>query len=275
MNNDKFIKTTDGNNIKLIENRRGNIPFYTLSQVASLLNEDEQQIRYYTNIFDDILKIDIVDKQFVYTDSTLNKLEFLIKLKNKGMTLKQITDYCNQLPLDETETFTKECNTASIDDFINILIKSQSKDFEKLQEQFSKKIESYIESSLASITNKLIDEQSRQLKKLETSLYDYINTQFNNQNNLLNAEKDNSNLINKCQKIIDEKSEILKEEINNETQVFLKELKDTTNYNNNYIISEIKKIKDLIFKAYYVESAVTKENKQNNTILKKLLNFFV
>ena len=275
MNNDKFIKTTDGNNIKLIENRRGNIPFYTLSQVASLLNEEEQQIRYYTNIFDDILKIDIVDKQFVYTDSTLNKLEFLIKLKNKGMTLKQITDYCNQLPLDENETFTRECNTASIDDFINILIKSQSKDFEKLQEQFSKKIESYIESSLASITNKLIDEQSRQLKKLETSLYDYINTQFNNQNNLLNAEKDNSNLINKCQKIIDEKSEILKEEINNETQVFLKELKDTTNYNNNYIISEIKKIKDLIFKAYYVESAVTKENKQNNTILKKLLNFFV
>ena len=49
-------------------------------------------------------------------------------------------------------------------------------------------------------------------------------------------------------------------------------LKNTNTYSNNYIISEVKKIKDLIYKAYYVENEVKKEE-ENDTFLKKLFGF--
>lgn len=213
-----------------------------------------------------------MDKQFIYTESNLDKLEFLIKLKNKGMTIKEITDYCDKLSLDKTETLIKECNTASIDDFINILTKAQSEDFNRLKDELSKQIELYLDKNLTLITNKLIEEQSKQIKKLETNMCNYIDNYFNNQNKLLNAENDSSILIHTFKNITDEKSQLLKDEINNETQVFLRELKNTNTYNNNYIISEIKKIKDLIYKAYYVESEVKKEG-ENDTFLKKLFSF--
>lgn len=213
-----------------------------------------------------------MDKQFIYTESNLDKLEFLIKLKNKGMTIKEITDYCDKLSLDKTETLIKECNTASVDDFINILTKTQSEDFDRFKDELSKQIELCLEKNITLISNKLIEEQSKQIKKLETNMYKYIDNHFNDQNKLLNTEKDSSILIHKCKKIIDEKSELLKDEINNKTQVFLKELKNTNTYSNNYIISEVKKIKDLIYKAYYVENEVKKEE-ENDTFLKKLFGF--
>lgn len=275
MDTNKFIEITNDNTIQLIDTKRGNMPFYTLSQVASLLKEDEQQIRYYTNIFDDILNIDIVDKQFVYTDSNLDKLEFLIKLKNKGMTIKQITDYCDKVSLDTTETLIKECNTTSIDDFINIITKIQCENFNNLKESLSKQIESCLENSLTLITNKLIEDQNAQIQKLENNIYNYIDNHFQTQSQLLNHKKDDSFLIDKCRTIIDEKSKLLKDEMNTKTELFVQEFKNTNTYNNNYIVSEIKKIKDLIYKAYSVESEVKIEEKERNTIFKKFFSIFL
>ncbi|MDU7442377.1 MAG: helix-turn-helix domain-containing protein, partial [Clostridium sp.] len=170
-NSNRFINISSNNSVELTNRKRGDIPYYTLSQVASLLNENEGQIRYYTNIFDDILKIEIADKQFIYTECDLNKLEFLIKLKNKGMTIKQISDYCDKLSLDTPETFIKESNTASINDFIKIFVDSQSKELNNLKNQLSEQIESCITKQLNIISDKIINEQRKQIHTLEKNIF--------------------------------------------------------------------------------------------------------
>ena len=169
-NNCNFIEVNDENNIELKSKKRGDVPYYTLAQVASLLNEDEHQIRYYTNIFDGILKIEILDKQFVYNDNDVDKLEFLIKLKNRGMSIKQIIDYCDKLPLDKKETVLKESSTASIDDFMKVLIESQTKEFDKLQSNLSEQIESYMDMHFNLISEKIVAKQNKLITNLEKNL---------------------------------------------------------------------------------------------------------
>ena len=164
MENKNFIDVSQDNIIQINSQKRGDIPYYTLSQVASLLNENEQDIRYYTNIFDDILKIEIVDKNFIYTDSDIDKLEFIIKLKNKGMTIKQINAYCDKLSLDKDKTYVKESSSVSIDDFINILMEAQSKEFVKLEKHLSQEIESSIEKHFALLSDKLNKDYSEKIQ---------------------------------------------------------------------------------------------------------------
>lgn len=259
--NNNFLSINSENIIQLKDKKRGNIPYYTLSQAASLLNENESQIRYYINIFDDILKLEIVDKQFRFTDSDIDKLEFLIKLKNKGMTIKQITDYCDKLSLDTQETIVKESATASIDDFAKILTQIQSEELSKFTKQFYEHIETSIEKHMSLLSDKLIDEQNKQIKILENTLCNHINSKFDKQNELLDSKKEESNLTANYENLIEEKNELLQNEMNDKIQFLSEELKNNYICVNNNIISEIKKIKDIIYKAYYIENQMEKEEK--------------
>ncbi|GEQ18897.1 MULTISPECIES: helix-turn-helix domain-containing protein [Clostridium] len=271
-NSNRFINISSNNSVELTNRKRGDIPYYTLSQVASLLNENEGQIRYYTNIFDDILKIEIADKQFIYTECDLNKLEFLIKLKNKGMTIKQISDYCDKLSLDTPETFIKESNTASINDFIKIFVDSQSKELNNLKNQLSEQIESCITKQLNIISDKIINEQRKQIHTLEKNIFNYVNNFFNEQNSILNSKIDYSDSILKYENLISEKNEIFKNEIDLKIQSFSEELKNNYILSNNNILNEIKKAKDVIYQAYSIENQIAKEE-ENVGLFKRLFGF--
>ncbi|WP_321835287.1 helix-turn-helix domain-containing protein [Clostridium butyricum] len=271
-NSNRFINISSNNSVELTNRKRGDIPYYTLSQVASLLNENEGQIRYYTNIFDDILKIEIADKQFIYTECDLNKLEFLIKLKNKGMTIKQISDYCDKLSLDTPETFIKESNTASINDFIKIFVDSQSKELNNLKNQLSEQIESCITKQLNIISDKIMNEQRKQIHTLEKNIFNYVNNFFNEQNSILNSKIDYSDSILKYENLISEKNEIFKNEIDLKIQSFSEELKNNYILSNNNILNEIKKAKDVIYQAYSIENQIAKEEK-NVGLFKRLFGF--
>ncbi|MBS5982362.1 helix-turn-helix domain-containing protein [Clostridium butyricum] len=271
-NSNRFINISSNNSVELTNRKRGDIPYYTLSQVASLLNENEGQIRYYTNIFDDILKIEIADKQFIYTECDLNKLEFLIKLKNKGMTIKQISDYCDKLSLDTPETFIKESNTASINDFIKIFVDSQSKELNNFKNQLSEQIESCITKQLNIISDKIINEQRKQINTLEKNIFNYVNNFFNEQNSILNSKIDYSDSILKYENLISEKNDIFKNEIDLKIQSFSEELKNNYILSNNNILNEIKKAKDVIYQAYSIENQIAKEE-ENVGLFKRLFGF--
>ena len=271
-NSNRFINISSNNSVELTNRKRGDIPYYTLSQVASLLNENEGQIRYYTNIFDDILKIEIADKQFIYTECDLNKLEFLIKLKNKGMTIKQISDYCDKLSLDTPETFIKESNTASINDFIKIFVDSQSKELNNFKNQLSEQIESCITKQLNIISDKIINEQRKQIHTLEKNIFNYVNNFFNEQNSILNSKIDYSDSILKYENLISEKNDIFKNEIDLKIQSFSEELKNNYILSNNNILNEIKKAKDVIYQAYSIENQIAKEE-ENVGLFKRLFGF--
>lgn len=268
--NCNFISITDNNSIELKGKKRGDVPYYTLVQVASLLNEDEQQIRYYTNIFDDILKIEILDKHFVYTDKDVDKLEFLIKLKNKGMSIKEIVDYCDKLPLDDNTTFTKESSYASINDFLKLLKESESKELNKFQNSLLKEMKSYIDNNFNALTTKIMEEQQQQIENLENRLIEHIDNLFNSRNELINSHQNDSEIFAKCENIIDIKSNSFKEDITKKLDCLADELREAKISSTDPVLNEIRKIKDLIYNSYCVELDLEKNNTSHNSMLKKL-----
>lgn len=107
---------------------RGKALYYSTSQVANILNQSDSKIRYYTNVFDEILNIEISNKQRRYTDVDIDKMRFLIELKDEGMTIKQIQEYCQQVDFEDTkEIQIKENNPLSIQSMAKALLEEQAK----------------------------------------------------------------------------------------------------------------------------------------------------
>jgi DNA-binding transcriptional MerR regulator len=75
--------------------------FYTASQVAGLIGESLSTVRYWTKRFEDLLDIDISNKNKQYKKSDIAKLKFIKKLaKTDGLTLQQVEDYCTSKGFD-------------------------------------------------------------------------------------------------------------------------------------------------------------------------------
>lgn len=126
--------------------KRGNILYYSTNQVANLLGEDDTNIRYYTNVFDNILKIEISNKEFRYTSKDIDKLEFLINLKNKGMTIKEIQNYCEALPLDIEELVEIKGNSDwSVQSIVSLVKEEESKQLNLLKEDLLNELKQYID----------------------------------------------------------------------------------------------------------------------------------
>lgn len=107
---------------------RGKALYYSTSQVANILNQSDSKIRYYTNVFDEILNIEISNKQRRYTEADIDKMRFLIELKDEGMTIKQIQEYCQQVDFENSkEIQIKENNPLSIQSLAKALLEEQSK----------------------------------------------------------------------------------------------------------------------------------------------------
>ena len=83
---------------------RGKVLYFSTSQVSEVLDVRDSKIRYYTNEFMDLFDegdIVIANTQKKYTQRAIDKLKYFIQLKNKGMTIKQIKEYCQEIEIDE------------------------------------------------------------------------------------------------------------------------------------------------------------------------------
>jgi DNA-binding transcriptional MerR regulator len=110
------------------KNIRGRVLYYSTSQVADVLGTSDSKIRYYTSVFDDILHIEISNKQRRYTEKDIEKLKFIIELKNQGMTIKQIQEYCEEVDFEnENGIQIKETNPLSIQTLAKALMEEQHK----------------------------------------------------------------------------------------------------------------------------------------------------
>ena len=239
------------NNIKVTSEVRGEISYFSINQVADLLKEDDSKIRYYTNIFNDILQIEIEDKQLKYKNSDINKLEFLINLKNKGMTLKEIQEYCKELALsdEEIQEINKK-NILSIEQLIE-LIKSEQKDsFEYLKKDFSnefKEINSDLNENIRQVIGSQQNEFMKNINKVKDEYSKAIKeTVLNDQKEFLNQIKEEF------------KSELI--EINKD---ILKEVINDIKSENNAIIENFKKELTSEIKSYIHEEFVTKSAEVN------------
>lgn len=137
MNDDNNIQNTDFEEVtdeqKII---RGKSLYFSTSQVADQLNQPDSKIRYYSNVFQDILKIEISNKQRRYTEQDIEKLKFIIELKDEGMTLKQISEYCKEISFEEGTSITvKESNPLSIQAMAKALMEEQHKQMLEFKEE--------------------------------------------------------------------------------------------------------------------------------------------
>lgn len=83
---------------------RGKVLYYTTSQVADILEIRDSKVRYYTNEFADLFDegdIIISNTQRKYTQQAIDKLKYFNELKNEGLSLKQIKEYCQEIKWDK------------------------------------------------------------------------------------------------------------------------------------------------------------------------------
>lgn len=202
----KYINVQRGDIMK--NNKRGDILYYSISQVANLLDQEDSIIRYYTNVFDNILKIEISNKALRYTNNDIDKLEFLINLKNKGMTIKEIQKYCEALPLDIEELVeTKQKDSLPIEDVIARIVESESKEINTLKEYLDDKIKKSHEESVQKIIESIKEEQHKQLTlfkdEILTEVKEYIENKFDEFDKMsISRDKDLINEIKRFENVI-------------------------------------------------------------------------
>lgn len=131
-------------------NIRGKVLYYSTKQVADTLGVTDATIRYYSNFFEDILKIKKTNTQRQYTDDDINKLEFIFKLRSDGMTMNQVKEYCSEVDFDGNKPVIKESNPLSIQALAQALMVNQEEQIEKMKidilESIERKIETYFDS---------------------------------------------------------------------------------------------------------------------------------
>jgi hypothetical protein len=142
------------------KNIRGSVLYYSTSQVSTLLNQPDSKIRYYTSVFDDILKIQISNKQRRYTEQDIEKLKFIIELKNEGMTIKQIQEYAQEVDFnaENGKIQIKESNPLSIQALAKALMEEQEKQILLFKQQVIDEVSLQLKNQLEviKINNEMI-----------------------------------------------------------------------------------------------------------------------
>ncbi len=153
MDNDNNIQDVDFEAVDESKKKiQGKILYYSTSQVSSLLGETDSKIRYYTSVFDDILQIKISNKQRRYTEQDIEKIKFLIELKNEGMTIKQIQEYCQEVDFDtENGIQIKETNPLSIQTLARALMEEQHKQMLEFKQEVISTLSIQLENQIKAI----------------------------------------------------------------------------------------------------------------------------
>lgn len=258
--------------------KRGDILSYSVSQVAALLGQEDSNILLFTNIFDNILKIEISDKELTYTNRDIDKLEFLINLKNKGLTTKEIQKYFESLPLDIEDIIgTKDHSSISgneqfdnlkeylinkIDEnnklVVEKIIKSENEQFDNLKGYLTNKIDENNELIVEKIIKSVTEEQNRQLKLFKDDILNEIKEFINSKFDI--ESKANEVLYNKISTKVDDLASeklSLEDNINLQMDKFT-ELSISRDKN---LIDEIKKYANIMDQAYHIQNEMdtTKE----------------
>ena len=251
--------------------KRGDILSYSVSQVAALLGQEDSNILLFTNIFDNILKIEISDKELTYTNRDIDKLEFLINLKNKGLTTKEIQKYFESLPLDiediigakdhssisGNEQFDnlKEYLINKIDEnnklVVERIIKSENEQFDNLKGYLTNKIDENNELIIEKIIKSVTEEQNKQLKLFKDDILNEIKEFINSKFDI--ESKANEVLYNKVSTKVDDLAAeklSLEDNINLQMDKFT-ELSISRDKN---LIDEIKKYANIMDQAYHIQN---------------------
>ena len=133
------VEYQDINRIKGSDNIR-----YNATQVSDMYDIPVSKVRYYMKAFEGILDLDYSNRMRRFSKDSLRKFDYLVKLKNDGMTVQQILDYC-----ENKEVFSEESlNTPNNPLTVEMLAKAISVQVEALMNDFKGQIISEVVSSI-------------------------------------------------------------------------------------------------------------------------------
>lgn len=139
----------DYQDVEYIEEQtiRGEVLYYSTGQVAKILDIPDSKVRYYTTAFDDILHIEIINKQRKFTKADIDKMKFILELKNEGMSIKQIQEYCQEVDFNsENGIQIKESNPLSIQTLAKALLEEQERQLNIFKDDMSLKIQNIMDN---------------------------------------------------------------------------------------------------------------------------------
>lgn len=181
--------------------------FYTTSQVAQMLGVEPSKVRFYTKRFDKLLDIELSNRNRQYKKTDIEKLKFIIKLKNEdGLTLQQIEDYCSkkgfnmqnieQGIVDSTNPLAiktiMSALTVEIDEKLNLFSENLLKQIQQQQENTlltQQKINEKLQENIVTTVDEIVSEkldakfnefqshlatQEQQVKERDTEILDTL-----------------------------------------------------------------------------------------------------
>lgn len=218
--NSENIQINIDEEITIKNKKRGDLSYYTISQVASLLDEEDKNILYYTNVFDNILNIEISDKELRYTSRDIDKLEFLINLKNKGMTIKEIQNYCQEFQLD----------------IATMIQNKENKEIEDFKKYLADKINENNQLFVQKVVEAIVQEQNKYMENLKDTILNELKAHIDSKFDTENKTEENS--------------------LENTITTQLNEFNQLSISRDNNLINEIKKFKNVIEQAYYIQNEI-------------------
>lgn len=139
------IKDVNFEEVKEERQIRGAVLYYNTSQVADILGVADSTVRYYSKRFENILNIEVINKQRKYKQSDIDKLKFICELKEEGMSLQQIEQYCSEVSFEEgTGIQIKESNPLSIKALAQTLMEHQQEQIALMEERIISRLENHI-----------------------------------------------------------------------------------------------------------------------------------
>jgi DNA-binding transcriptional MerR regulator len=161
------------------KNIRGKALYFGTSQVADMLGISDSRVRYYTNVFRDILHIEISNKQRRYTQADIDKMKFMIELKEDGMTLKQIQEYCQEVDFqDSKEIQIKENNPLGIQAIAKALLEQQAILISEMKQDIIDTVISEINKSLNSQNDQFNEMKDNLSKEVAITVEDTVQRQM-------------------------------------------------------------------------------------------------
>lgn len=183
MNSNEEFKAIDVGYDEVTEkNIRGRALFYSTSQVATILDVADSKVRYYTKVFDDLLHIEISNKQRRYTDDDIEKLKFLVSLKEDGLTIKQIQEYCEEIDWDDNKGIQiKEDNPLHIQTVAKALAEEQSKLMESFKSDILRTLKENMQNQYSMIENFGVNLKNEIKEEVALTVDDVVSEKFEEQ----------------------------------------------------------------------------------------------
>lgn len=223
---------------------RGKALYFGTSQVADMLNISASKTRYYTDVFDDILHIEISNKQRRYTQVDVDKMKFMIELKEDGMTIKQIQEYCQEVDFENSQEIQiKENNPLGIQAIAKALLEQQAILIAEMKRDIIDTVVDEVNRSLSEQNNKFNIMKNTLNSDIAITVEDTVNSKLGNfmeniQQELSLTKEANqkqlesqsqqmqTNLDNMSNKIIEENTKALSESVNEFKCITLEQLKN-------------------------------------------------